>query len=55
MILRVSPPLPPVAAAQETEAGPRVGLFFDDGSHVYLEASDPRADAFAAIAEELNR
>jgi len=32
-----------------------VGLFFGDGTHVYLEASDPRSDAFAAIAEELNR
>ncbi len=36
------------------EAGPRVGLFFGDGSHVVMEADDPRAGAFAAIADELN-
>jgi hypothetical protein len=31
-----------------------VGLFFGDGSHVVIDASDPRAGAFASIAEELN-
>lgn len=35
--------------------GTRVGLFFGDGSHVVFDASDPRAGAFASIAEELNR
>lgn len=38
----------------EQPEGPRVGLFFGDGSHVVIDASDPRAGAFASIAEELN-
>ncbi len=44
---RVNPgPTEPVSAT--------VGLFFDDGSHVVLDAADPRASAFKALAERLN-
>ena len=54
----VDAPVSVVAAEPEgpvDDASPRVGLFFDDGSHVYLDATDPRSEAFTAIAEELNR
>ncbi len=35
--------------------GPKVGLFFGDGTHVFMDAADPRALAFKQIADELNR
>ncbi|HYO18971.1 MAG TPA: hypothetical protein VES02_09950 [Dermatophilaceae bacterium] len=51
------PPADPADVAppeQDQAEGTRVGLFFGDGSHVVIDASDPRAGAFASIAEELN-
>ncbi len=61
----VAPPPPPPSPepAPTSAAGPedaeeaarsRVGLFFDDGSHVLLDPTDPRAEAFAALADKLN-
>jgi hypothetical protein len=58
----VAPPTNPAPAPTpalgpedaEEAARSRVGLFFDDGSHVLLDPTDPQAEAFAALADKLN-
>ncbi len=51
---RETPPLIEGPPGVPEPKRPRVGLFFEDGSQVVLEDGDPRASAFASIADRLN-